>query len=91
MAKEKQNHKRYHSLGIFALITLVIGTLFYHFVENWSYLDALYFSLTTLTTIGYGDLIPTTTFSKVFTIIYIFLGLGIIFSFVMKLVKSRIR
>ena len=91
MAKEKQNHKRYHSLGIFALIVLLTGTIAYHFIEGWSYLDSLYFSLTTLTTIGYGDLIPTTAFSKIFTIIYIFLGLGIIFSFVMKLVKSRIR
>jgi len=51
-------------------------------VEGWNLLDSLYFSVVTLTTIGYGDLSPSTAASKIFTIFYIFVGLGIILAFV---------
>ena len=64
---------------------LVSGTIFYSTVEGWGLrgdpvlparglLDALYFSVTTLATVGYGDLHPTTPLSKVFTIVYIVLA-----------------
>jgi hypothetical protein len=43
------------------ILTLVSGTLFYSQVEGWSLLDSLYFSIITLTTVGYGDLTPATT------------------------------
>ncbi|WP_432228216.1 potassium channel family protein [Enterococcus faecalis] len=60
------------------IFVLTIGTVFYHNVEKMSYLNALYFSVTTLTTVGYGDLAPKTAFGKIFSILYIFIGLGLI-------------
>ena len=70
--------------GIFALVavTLLSGTLFYRQAEGWSLLDSLYFSVVTLTTVGYGDLSPSTAAGKVFTILYIFVGLSIVLGFV---------
>lgn len=53
----------------------------YHFLEGWDYIDALYFSVITLTTVGYGDFSPQTMGGKLFTIFYIFIGLGMILSF----------
>ena len=73
-----------------ALITLLIGTIAYHFLEAWSYLDSLYFSTTTLTTIGYGDLAPTTDISKIFTIVYILTGIGIILGLITTLAERRV-
>lgn len=51
--------------------TLLFGTLVYHWLEGWSYLDALYFCVISSATIGYGDLTPTTDVAKMFTIIYV--------------------
>ena len=64
------------------VVTLLSGTIFYHFQEKWSWLDSLYFSVITLTTVGYGDFSPATGLAKVFTIIYIFIGLGILLGFI---------
>jgi voltage-gated potassium channel len=60
------------------LFILLIGTFFYHNVEGMTYLDALYFSVMTLATVGYGDLAPQTALGKLFTIIYVLIGVGII-------------
>jgi len=40
-------------------------------------LDALYFSAYTMTTVGYGDIVPKTDIGKIFTIFYVFAGVGI--------------
>ncbi|XP_057955748.1 two-pore potassium channel 3-like isoform X2 [Malania oleifera] len=40
--------------------------------------DALYFTVVTLCTIGYGDIVPDTTFTKLFTCIFILVGFGFI-------------
>ena len=64
------------------VVTLLSGTIFYIQIEGWNVLDSLYFSVVTLTTIGFGDLTPSTATGKTFTIVYIFVGLGIILAFV---------
>jgi voltage-gated potassium channel len=65
-------------LVVLGVLTLVIGTTFYALNEGWGVLDALYFSVVTLTTIGYGDLHPTSDVGKVFTIVYSLTGIGIL-------------
>ena len=78
--------------GLFALtgVLMLSGTLFYRSVEGWSALDSLYFSVTTLTTVGYGDLAPTTPAGKVFTIVYLLVGVGVLVVFVGKLASHVI-
>jgi|SRR6056300_512795 len=69
-------------LSLLVFVCLGIGTLFYRVVEGWSWIDCMYFSMVTLTTVGYGDLTPTSPLSKLFTMVYIMIGLGIFLVFV---------
>ena len=70
-------------------IWIVIGSLVYHFMEGWSWLDAVYFCVVTLATVGYGDFTPTTPLAKIFTMFYIINGIGILLYFVDKVVDVR--
>ena len=74
--------KEYHQLLGITLIILALGTISYHYLEGWSWIDALYFSIITLTTIDYGDFSPQTKAGKLFTIAYVILGIGIILGFI---------
>lgn len=58
------------ALGAVALV----GTLWYHFVEQWSWLDALYMTVITLATVGYGETRPLGDRGRIFTISLIFMG-----------------
>ena len=72
----------FEALFTLVIITLASGMFFYHGVEGWSWLDSLYFSVTTLTTVGYGDLSPHTAMGKIFTIAYLFIGIGVLLGFI---------
>jgi len=75
----------FRALLLTLLGLLVSGTLFYREAEGWSALDALYFSVMTLVTVGAGDLHPSTPLSKIFTMLYVVIGVGVFFSFLIKL------
>lgn len=75
-------------LGVLLATQLAAGTVFYRLAEGWAWVDSFYFSVITLTTVGYGDLHPTTTLAKLFTVVYLFTGMGVLISFV-GLIGSR--
>ena len=67
------------ALPLVAGVLVLTGTLFYwRFEDGWSVIDALYFCVVTLTTVGFGDLHPTSSGTQLFTIVYILTGLGIL-------------
>jgi hypothetical protein len=72
-----------------AISAIAVGTVVYSFLEDWDWLDALYFSVVTLATVGFGDLHPTTNEAKLFTIFYIIFGVGIIAGFVSEVARRR--
>ena len=63
------------ALSLFALGT---GTVVYRILEDWGWVDSFYFSAVALTTVGFGDLSPSTDASKLFTVVYIFSGISLI-------------
>ena len=77
--------KEFRAMFYWVLGILALGTWFYAKVEGWRLLDALYFTITTLTTVGYGDFSPKTDAGKIFTIFYIFVGIGLLSGFIILL------
>jgi voltage-gated potassium channel len=73
---------QFASLGLLAAIAIASGTGFYTLVEGLGVVDAFYFSVVTLTTVGYGDFAPRTDVGKLFTALYVLVGVGILLSFI---------
>ena len=57
----------------------IIGTVGFHFIEGWSFVDSFYFTITTLSTVGYGDFAAETTAGKFFAVFIIIFGVGMMF------------
>jgi hypothetical protein len=72
----------FRALFAAAMFVLLGGMIFYMYEEDWGAIDALYFCVTTLTTVGFGDPAPSTDLSKLFTVAYVIVGIGIITSFI---------
>lgn len=56
---------------------IAVGTVVFYRLEDWTRIQAFYFSVVTITTVGYGDLTPTSDLSRLFTAIYILVGVSI--------------
>jgi voltage-gated potassium channel len=64
-----------------ALVGIIaIGTVVYHTLEGWSWADSFYFSVCSITTVGYGDLAPTTEGARLFTAFYVLVGVAVAFT-----------
>ncbi len=64
------------AFGAFAAV-LAVGTIVYHVLEGWSWLNSFYFAVCTITTVGYGDLVPSSDASRLFTALYVLVGVSI--------------
>src|ERR1700704_2811580 len=67
---------------LFALVAVVIaigfGTVGFYFIEGWSILDSLYAAAQTVTTVGYGDVTPATRNGRLFAMIFMLAGVGVV-------------
>jgi hypothetical protein len=79
--------KVYPILAGAVVFVLALGTVVYHYLEDWSWVDAFYFSAVAGSTVGFGDLSPTTNGSKLFTVLYIFSAMAIIGTFLDQRLK----
>ncbi|MGV8075466.1 MAG: potassium channel family protein [Syntrophobacteraceae bacterium] len=65
-------------LIILSLFLLCFGTFGYMAVERFSFLEGLYMTIITLTTVGFGEVRPLHENGRVFTIVLIFMGAGFV-------------
>ena len=80
----------YYVLLSFAITVVTVGTVVFHQLEKWSWIDSFYFTIITLATIGYGDLVPTTPVGKLVTVIFVIVGVGIFLGFLNKMMERRV-
>ena len=69
-------------------LTVLSGTLFYRSIEGWGWIDAVYFSVATIATVGYGDLAPTTDLGKIFTVFFMLVGIGLFVALVTQIARA---
>jgi len=74
--------KKVTALTVLTVTMISIGTVAYHYLEQFSWFDSFYFTIITLTTVGYGDFSPETFYGKLFTIAFVLIGIGIMVAFV---------
>jgi len=63
---------------ILSLLLVLIGTLGYMVIEHWSFLESLYMTIITLSTVGFEEVHQLTPKGEVFTICLIFMGIGVV-------------
>jgi voltage-gated potassium channel len=78
-----------HALFLIAMLVIAAGTVFFRYVEGWAWIDAWFFTVVTVSTVGYGDFVPHTTLGKIGAAVTIFIGIGI-FALLVTQIGERI-
>ncbi|MCX6772856.1 MAG: potassium channel family protein [Candidatus Micrarchaeota archaeon] len=74
--KEKTRRKLIYAFSMLALVYFAAITAF-HLLESWSWEDSVYFTTSTITTVGYGDLTPHSYYGRLFTIPLMWIGIAV--------------
>lgn len=69
------------------LALLVLGSLGFVWIEGWNFFDALYMTVTTLTTVGYGEVHPLNHIGRLYNMVLILTGMGVLFYIVGSLAR----
>jgi voltage-gated potassium channel len=69
------------------LSILLLGSLGFVWLEGWSFFDALYMTVTTLTTVGYGEIHPLSHTGRIYNILLILAGMGVMLYIVSSLAR----
>ena len=76
--------------GLLLFALLVFGVAGYMIIEGWSFLDALFMTVTTITTVGFREVHPLGDGGRVFTIFVILFGVGVAFYLLTTVVQSAV-
>ena len=84
--REKDRVKSKLAIAFIMLMAVYIGAIIvFHYVENWGWDTSLYFTTSTITTVGYGDTVPHTYIGKMFTIPLMWIGIAVGLYFIYSL------
>ncbi|MFQ5442214.1 MAG: potassium channel family protein [Thermodesulfobacteriota bacterium] len=79
--------RQFFKIALILLSVIIIGVGGFVFVEGWGFLDALYMTLITISTVGFNEVHPITPSGKVFVIGLIMLGVGTFFYIITSLAE----
>ncbi|MCP3925417.1 MAG: potassium channel protein [Desulfobacterales bacterium] len=71
-----ESEKHLIKVVLLSFLTFIIGTSGYMIIEGWNLIDAIYMTVITLTTVGYGEVKIVSTTGRIFTIFLIVVGCG---------------
>ena len=83
----RQIRRNFQAVAVATIALLIIGVIMMRYLEGLSTLDALYFSVISLTTVGYGDFTPETAGGKIFVMGYLVIGIalmGVVINLLLK-------
>jgi voltage-gated potassium channel len=83
--------KRARLLLLLPVVVIIIGTFGFMALEKLSFLDALYFTISTITTVGYGDITASNTGSKIFVIFIILIGVSTVLAILSNILQFFIQ
>jgi len=67
---------------------IFLGSLGYIWLEGWDFFDALYMTVITLTTVGFGEVRPLSRPGRAYTMLLVLLGMGVLFYVVTALAQA---
>lgn len=73
------------------IILIAFSTISIHFVEERSWFDSLYFTVSTISTVGFGDITPLSTVGKIIVILLIIFGIAIFFLIIESLMQIAVK
>ena len=77
MGSAAQQIRRLSWIGLALLAVVIYGTLGYMVLFGWSFFDAIYMTIMTMTTVGFREVNPLSTGGQIFTVTVIILGVGV--------------
>ena len=78
---EKMDRKVRNSfwlLGILLFVVIIVGATFFKFSGNMGWIDSFYSTTLLLSTAGMGNIVPTVVSAKIFTIVFVLIGIPIV-------------
>lgn len=72
-------------------VMIIIGGILIHFAEGMSYGDSIWWAFVTTTTVGYGDISPSTFYGRIIAMVLMLIGIGMIGSITSTLTSYFLR
>ncbi|MBE0649478.1 MAG: potassium channel protein [Bacteroidales bacterium] len=77
--------------AILVLLLTLIGTVGFMVFEHFSFLDALFMTVISMSTVGYGTLHPLSPWGKIFSILFIIISLGVMGYFISQITQHFLK
>jgi len=69
---ELRKEKVKFRVALSLIVTLIVGgTILFHYLEGWNWIDSFYFTVATSATVGFGDVTPQTQLGRFCAALYI--------------------
>ncbi|PLX14317.1 MAG: potassium channel protein, partial [Marinilabiliales bacterium] len=74
--------------GLYSLVLIIAGTIGYMLIDDYSFVNALYMTVITVSTVGYGEVQELSDAGKIFTLVLILAGLGVLAYFITSISQN---